>query len=132
MKRRPLLNYRRRKSREIKFYENIVKESPNFYQALVCLGDAYTRAGFWEEGLVVDKKLCHLRPYDPVVFYNLACSYSLLGRIEAALAAFRKAVKLGYRDFNYAYADADLENLRRDRRFQRFVRSIVKKNGKER
>ena len=118
----------RRKTAEIKFYEALIKDSPHFYQALVCLGDAYTKAGFWEEGLAVDKKLCRLRPQEPAVFYNLACSYSLLKKTDAALAAFKKAVKLGYKDLDYAQADKDLENLRRDKRFQRFINSL--KHGK--
>lgn len=116
-----------RKTDEIKFYESVVKEAPNFYEALACLGDAYTRAGFWEEGLAVDKKLCYLRPQEPIAFYNLACSYSLLGRMPEALAAFKKAVHLGYRDIDYALADEDLANLRRNRRFLKFLKSIKKK-----
>ena len=118
---------RRRKGREIKFYEEIIKNAPNFCQALTCLSSAYTKGGFWEEGLAIDRKLCRLRPQDPIVFYNLACSYSLLGKIREALAAFKKAVERGWRDLEYTYADKDLDNLRRDRRFQRFVKTIRKK-----
>lgn len=103
---------------EIKFYENILKDSPDFVEALVALGDAYTKNGRYEEGLKVDQKLAKLKPKDPVVFYNLACSYSLLKELDVSLEALRKAIKLGYDDFSYIQKDLDLENLRQDKRYK--------------
>ncbi len=103
---------------EIKFYENILKDSPDFVEALVALGDAYTKNGRYEEGLKVDQKLAKLKPKDPVVFYNLACSYSLLKELDVSLEALRKAIKLGYDDFSYMQKDLDLENLRQDKRYK--------------
>ena len=72
---------------EIAFYENILKDTPNFIEALSAIGDLYTRAGLWQKGLEVDIKLSHLRPEDAIVFYNLACSYALLNQTRAALGA---------------------------------------------
>lgn len=103
---------------EIKFYENILKDNPDFVEALIALGDAYTKNGRYEEGLKVDQKLAKLKPKDPVVFYNLACSYSLLKELDVSLEALRKAIKLGYDDFSYIQKDLDLENLRQDKRYK--------------
>ena len=103
---------------EIKFYENILKDNPDFVEALIALGDAYTKNGRYEEGLKVDQKLAKLKPKDPVVFYNLACSYSLLKELDVSLEALRKAIKLGYDDFSYMQKDLDLENLRQDKRYK--------------
>ena len=47
---------------EINFYENILKERPDFVEALMALGDLYTKAGFYEKGLSIDKRLTRLRP----------------------------------------------------------------------
>ena len=33
---------------EIAFYENILKDTPNFIEALSAIGDLYTRAGLWQ------------------------------------------------------------------------------------
>ncbi len=112
---------------EIHFYENILKESPNFVQALTAIGDAYTRAGFWQKGLEVDLKLARMRPNDPTVFYNLACSYALLNQTPAALSALTKAIEFGYNDFEYLRADADLENLLKDFHVQEFIKAVEKK-----
>lgn len=113
---------------EIKFIESVVERRPQFVEALVALGDLYTKRGFYEKGLVIDEKLSNLRPQDPLVFYNLACSYSLLRNIDGALEAVKKAVDLGYRDFDYMQYDNDLDNLRQDGRFREFL-SAIKKSG---
>ena len=67
-------------------------------------------------------KLVDLCPQEKVFHYNLACSYSLLSDFDSALLALEKALLLGYDDLEQIQADADLANLRRDRRFQRLVR----------
>ncbi len=98
---------------EIEFYKKLVSERPNFVQALSALGDALTKKGLYEEGLKIDEKLSQINPENSIVFYNLACSYSLVGRIEEAFKALRKAIILGYQDFEYMEEDPDLENLRK-------------------
>jgi len=103
---------------EIKFYEDLLKDRPTFHEALIALGDAYTKNRQYEEGLKIDQKLSKLKPEDPAVFYNLACSYSLLKELKASLEALRKAIKLGYDDFSYMRKDPDLENLRQDKRYK--------------
>jgi hypothetical protein len=47
-----------------------------------------------------------------MVFYNLACSYSLADEFDRAAAALDKAVTLGYRDFAWLVKDPDLKKLR--------------------
>ena len=116
---------------EIRFYEGILKESPFFVQALIALGDAYTKNGMFKEGLVVDKKLSKLRPDDEVVFYNLACDYSLLKDAGGCLSALRKAIKLGYSDFAHMQKDPDLAFIRRDPRYKQLA-GCVEQNGKVR
>ena len=96
---------------EISFYENVLKRSPDFVEALMCLGDLYTKEGFFEKGMGVDRRLAQLRPTDATVFYNLACSYSLMGDVRASEDAIRRAVAFGYEDFEYLLKDPDLVNL---------------------
>jgi len=112
---------------EISFYESILKKVPGFVQVLIALGDLYTKKGQWQKGLEVDLKLAQMRPDDPMVFYNLACSYSLLNDTKAALLALRKAFECGYDDFDYLRTDQDLENLLKDTHFQEYLRGLKKK-----
>jgi len=60
----------------------------------------------------VDERLARLEPENALVFYNLACSYSLTGEIERSVLALNQAIKLGYRDFKWLAKDPDLKKLR--------------------
>jgi tetratricopeptide (TPR) repeat protein len=112
---------------EIAFYENILKDTPHFIEALGAIGDLYTRAGLWQKGLEVDIKLSHLRPEDAVVFYNLACSYALLNQTRTALGALTKAIDFGYDDFEHLKGDTDLDNLFKDEHFRQYIKQLEKK-----
>jgi tetratricopeptide (TPR) repeat protein len=96
----------------IGFLEGIVRRDPGYVEALQLLGDDYTRRGKFESGLEVDERLTQLRPGDPLVQYNLACSYSLTAQFEKAAAALDRALDLGYRDFKWLARDPDLKALR--------------------
>ena len=112
---------------EIKFYEGILARQPDFIEALSALGDLYTYGGYFSEGLEIDLKLRRLKPDDPTVLYNLACSYSLMGRIDYALRTIKKAINCGYADFQHLEADEDLNNLRKDTRFKRYFQRVKNK-----
>ena len=109
---------------EIQFFEGVVKRDRDFIEALQILGDAYTKTGRWDKGLKIDQRLSRLCPDNPLVFYNLACSYSLMGKLDAAIGALTKAVNLGYDDGKWLNKDPDLENLRQDARFERIRRDL--------
>jgi hypothetical protein len=53
-----------------------------------------------------------------MVFYNLACSYSLTNCINESIKALKKAVFLGYNDSKWMDIDPDLDNVRTDTRYQ--------------
>jgi len=106
---------------EIKFFEDLIKDNPKFVDALIPLAEAYTKKGLHKKGLTIDKRLARLRKEDPVVHYNLACSYSLTGQKKEALTSLEKAIALGYRDFEYILKDKDLKNLHSDSSFQSLI-----------
>lgn len=110
---------------EIEFFEGVVRRDPECADALRILGDAYTKTGRWRNGLKVDKKLARLCPNDPVVFYNLTCSYALLNHVDDAITALKKAVSLGYDDAGWLKKDPDLANLRHDPRFLRIAAELA-------
>jgi tetratricopeptide (TPR) repeat protein len=106
---------------EISFYEKLLKKNPDFVNALIALGDAYTRRGRYKDGLEIDKRLTRLKPEDPIVYYNLACSYSLLKMADLCLAALKKTIHLGYRDFSFMEKDPDLQFIRQDPRYKELL-----------
>jgi tetratricopeptide (TPR) repeat protein len=112
---------------EIEFFEGIAHREPDYIEALQILGDAYTKSGQWEKGLKIDERLAKLCPDNPLVFYNLACSYSLLNRVDEAFAALTEAVKRGYDDARWLTKDPDLANLRHDDRFEKIRTGLTQK-----
>ena len=97
---------------KIEFMAGLVRRDPDYVDALQLLGDHYTQRGLFNEGLKVDERLAHLEPENSLVFYNLACSYSLTDQIDRAVLALEKAITLGYSDFAWLAKDPDLKKLR--------------------
>ncbi len=110
---------------EISFYEKLLTAYPDFIDVLVPLGDAYTRRGLHDKGLQIDLRLTQLRGEDPLTWYNLACSYALMSRIDESLETLRKAIALGYRDMDYLQKDPDLINVRRSPKYRPFLESLL-------
>lgn len=105
---------------EVEFLEAVVGRDPCEESSLALLGHIYTRQGEYAKGLEIDLRLARLRPDDPIAHYNLACSLSLVNRVDEALDALEQAVELGYRDLPHLLQDEDLANLRSDPRFHAF------------
>jgi tetratricopeptide (TPR) repeat protein len=125
---------KRRESKDldvkIQFMEGIVRRDPEYIEALQLLGDHYTQRGKYEQGLKVDERLSRLEPRNPLVFYNLACSYSLIGEVDQAANALDMALGLGYRDFKWLAKDPDLKTLRKHPLFRDIEAKIRKMNVK--
>src|SRR5471032_1087422 len=116
----------------IEFMEGLVRRDPDYVDALQLLGDHYTQRGRYPEGLNVDERLARLEPQNPLVFYNLACSYSLTDQFERAVLALEQAVQLGYRDFAWLAKDPDLKKLRAQPVFREIREKIKRMKGKAR
>ena len=115
---------------KIQFMEGIVRRDPEYIEALQLLGDHYTQRGYYDRGLKVDEQLSRLEPANPLVFYNLACSYSLIGEVDMAATALDKALALGYRDFKWLAKDPDLKTLRKHPLYREIEAKIRKMNVK--
>lgn len=110
---------------EITFYEKLLRAYPDFVDVLVPLGEAYTRHGLYEKGLQVDLRLTALRAADPLSWYNLACSYALLKRLDETIDALRRAFELGYRDLAYLQKDPDLVAVRHSPKYRQLLESLA-------
>ena len=111
---------------ELDFFAKILDRHPNFVDVLRVHGNNLSLKGRYADGLAVDKRLAHLRPGDPLAYYNLACSYALIKKNDLALKTLRRSIELGYRDFRYMREDRDLDSLRNDPRFRQLLREFDK------
>ena len=109
---------------EINFLSQLEKRLPNDIELLQVLADLYTKNNLIKEGLEIDLHLSRLDPEDSVIWYNLACSYSLNKKINEAFESLFKAVNLGYNDLSHIKKDQDLNNLRHDSRYEELLKRI--------
>lgn len=111
---------------QVRILEAALKGNPDSFDVLFELGNAYTQTGRYRDGLEIDRRLIRLRPDNPIVHYNMACSLSLLGEIDESLKELETCFMLGYREYNYAISDRDLENVRRDGRFAELIERYLR------
>jgi Flp pilus assembly protein TadD len=97
---------------EIRFFESVLRRSPDYDEVIEILGSLYTKHGRIADGLKMDRRLVKLQPANATAHYNLACSLALSKRKSDALRSLLLAVQLGYRDFDWMQQDPDLEPLK--------------------
>ena len=63
-------------------------------------------------------------PEDPMLLYNVACLYSVLGRTEDCLTALEQAVNKGWGDKAWLEHDSDFDAVRQELRYLALVRAM--------
>lgn len=113
---------------EISFFESVLKRSPGYSDVIEILGGLYTKTGRIADGLRMDRRLVKLQPENPTAHYNLACSLALSKRSNAALQSLRRAIDLGYKDYDWMSQDPDLEGLQKSKDFQLLLKKLQPKS----
>jgi len=62
-----------------------------------------------------------LKDENPFVYYNLACAYSLLKKVDKSLDLLEKALKTGQVNMPYMESDADFTNVRTTKKYKELV-----------
>jgi len=107
---------------EIEFLGKVLDRDPFYTDALRVHANNLAAKGFYTRALQLDRRLVRLMPERAIPWYNLACSYAVLGMIDPSFAALQRALELGYRHLDHLRRDPDLKSLRRDPRFTRLIR----------
>lgn len=105
-------------------YKMALHHDPELFEASVNLSTAYLQGKKLDPAHTILTTLQKKNPGNPLVFYNLACYYALKVQIGPSLEALRKAVTLGYKDFQAIQTDPDLENLRKDPKFAAWIKTL--------
>ena len=107
---------------EIDFLGRVLERDPFYVDALRVHATNLAAKGQYGRALQIDRRLVRLIPDDAIAWYNLACSYAVLGMIDPAFAALQRSLELGYHYLNRLRRDPDLKALRRDPRFAHLLR----------
>ena len=110
---------------ELEFFGSVLDRMPDFVDALRVHAGNLAEKGRHMEGLDADLRVSELEPDDALARYNLACSYALVEKFDAALAALAAAFELGYRDLDAIRTDPDFDRLRADPRFAVLIASVA-------
>jgi Flp pilus assembly protein TadD len=94
---------------------------PEDVRARILLASNLARFGEKDESVRHLQTAVALRPGDPNILYNAACTYGLLRQKTEALDTLRKAFAAGYGNGNWASKDTDLECLHDDPEFLKLV-----------
>ncbi len=106
---------------ELDFFARILERDPFHAGALRVHAGNLAARGEYTRALQLDRRLVRLQPERPIPWYNLACTYALLGMHEPAFTALERALGLGYRHLKHMAKDPDLAGLHRDPRFTRLL-----------
>ena len=109
---------------ELDFLGRVLLRDPLYGDALKVHADNLAAKGYSNQALQADQQLVRLRPDRPIPWYNLACSYAVLGLVDHALDALERSLRLGYQDFRHLRRDPDLKPLRREPRYARLLRGF--------
>jgi predicted esterase len=82
--------------------------------------EAYA-AGEYEAGLLYVQEMLKVVPNEPDMLYNMACFHALLGHKEEAMTWMDKSVSAGFDNIDLLRRDTDLDSLREDPRFARYL-----------
>lgn len=107
---------------EIEFLGRLLERDPCFVDALRAQASNLAARGQHARALQLDRRLVRLIPDNEIAWYNLACSYTVLGMIEPGFFALQRALELGYDHVGRLRRDPDLKAMRRDPRFDRLLR----------
>ena len=107
---------------ELDFLGRVLLSDPLYGDALKVHADNLAAKGYVNRALQADQQLVRLRADRPIPWYNLACSYAVLGLVDPAFEALERSLRLGYHHFHHLRRDPDLKSLRRDPRFTRLLR----------
>jgi len=110
--------------RQVKLVEQHLELNPDDARACILgasssanIKDAERAAQYAERAIAVD-------PEDPMLLYNVACMYGVLGRIEDCLNALEQAVSKGWGDKSWLEHDSDLNSIRTLPRYQAIIQAM--------
>jgi tetratricopeptide (TPR) repeat protein len=96
----------------IKEYQEALSINPEFAPALNNLALVYVDKGEYDKALSLYMKIIDLHPDYYPAYYNMACMYAIQNKVEESIFWLKKAVKKGFKDWDFLKTDKDLENIR--------------------
>jgi non-specific serine/threonine protein kinase len=114
-----LMNMRRAEA-----LQSHLREVPDDARARMQLAITFASIGRPDDAMREANLAMVLRPNEPTVLYNAACTFCMLGRKPEALEALKKAWTSGFKDAVWARRDPDLAILHDEPDFQKLYPAV--------
>ena len=112
----------------IRNYKMALHHNKFFEEAYINLSTAYLR----KKNFILSAKnldtLESINPKHPLLHYNYACYYSLLGNIPEGIKSLSLAISYGFKNYQNLEIDSDIDNLRKSPQFQKLWSLLLTKN----
>ena len=112
--------------RQIEVMERHLEWVPEDVRARILPSSIYASFGREKEAMRELLRAQTLRPDDPNILYNAACTYGIMQKKAEALALLRKAKEAGFITMEWAARDPDLACLHSDAEFHKLVSAAEK------
>tara|TARA_B110000116_G_scaffold233333_1_gene217204 strand:+ start:2560 stop:3162 length:603 start_codon:yes stop_codon:yes gene_type:complete len=98
-------------------YKMALHHNKDFEESYINISTAYLSTKQFDLALKYLNILKSINPSHPLLHYNLACYYSLLGKTAMGMEALKEAIQNGFNDQKMLKSDPDIENLRQSHQF---------------
>jgi len=115
-----LVSYRR----QVKLIDVHLELNADDPRACILGAVANAIIGDKERAVEFAKRAMQVDPDDPMLLYNVACTYAQLGMKDDSLGALEHAVEKGWGDKNWIEHDSDLDSIRGEPRFKAIVQAM--------
>jgi adenylate cyclase len=99
------------------FYPTYLLHHPDDSRAHQFYAFTLHRLGRLQEAKEEMNKGITQNPNDPIIVYNAACFYTLIGDKKAAINNLKKAMENGFENYDYLRHDPDFDSLQEDEDF---------------
>lgn len=93
-----------------RYYSNTMKKATQLYQKKK-----------YEESIMAYQESLKIADFDPSVYYNIACCYSLMNKGEDAIDWLEKSIIHGFTNYGHMVQDTDLDNIRNTPKFKELI-----------
>lgn len=109
------------------YFMGLIQEPDNYY-LYSNIGIELAEQQDFADAVFCHEKALQMDAANADLWYNAACTYSLMGEAMRGLLALEKAIQLDDENRNYALQDPELEFLQKHKRFWKLVKHSAKES----
>ena len=115
-----LASYRK----QLRLGEQHLEQHPDDSRACIMAANAHANMQDAEKSALYAARAIAMDPEDPMLLYNVACLYGVLGRTDDCLTALEQAVNKGWGDKAWLEHDSDFDSVRGEARYLALIRAM--------